>query len=416
MNKEPACGTEEQALDAGFQAAGREAVADDRLAFGQKPVLSHRNIAKIASPSDGNLGNLQNSRRPKFVSMATVESQEPQWLWENRIPLGGITLLEGDPGHGKSTLTDDLVARLTSGRAMPLSACEEQPGSGDGALLLRGEESLRAVVRPRLEAAGANLRRILAIGGRDRLCLPQDLDVLRQGVAEVGAKLIVIDPLPQFVETSLNSSAATQRALGPLAALAEELNIAIVLVRHLGKSGSRNSIYRGLGSVSIIGLARSALMVASDPGSDDKHQHILALNKSNLASAKSISYRTAKTATGAITVEWLGTTSHSAQALSVGSDRVVECSELERAMDFLYGVLLEGQKRQGIVLALAGQADIAKRTLYRAKQAMKIKSKRVGRTCWVWRLPGGEVEAVAAAKERYISELCDWLSEDPKVV
>ena len=244
--------------------------------------------------------------------------------------------------------------------------------------------------------------------------LPDDLEVLKQGVIEVGAKLIVIDPLPQFVDANLNSSAGTQKALGPLVSLAEELNIAVVLVRHLGKSASKNSLYRGLGSVSIIGLARSALLVGSDPSSDNKHRHMLTLNKSNLGSAKAVSYQTVKDQSGAITVQWLGTTSQSAEALASGRDSVVDCSELERAMDFLYGILLDGQKPQREIVSLAAQADLAKRTLYRAKQAMKIKSKRVGRTCWAWRLPTEEVEAVSATKERYLSELCEWLAEKPQ--
>ncbi len=392
----------------------RETGAEKAMECREQSLGREVNIAKLATRNGGNLGNLPSTSSPKLVSMATLESKKIEWLWRNRIPLGGITLLEGDPGHGKSTMMDDLVARVTSGSAMPLST-KEEPGPAAGAILLRGEESLKAVVRPRLEAAGANLEKILAIGGADSIRLPDDLGVLRQGVLEVGAKLIVIDPLPQFVDANLNSSAGTQKALGPLASLAEDLNIAVVLVRHLGKSASRNSIYRGLGSVSIIGLARSALLVASDPASDEKHRYMLALNKSNLGSAKSVSYQTEKNAGGAITIKWLGVTSQSADALARGSDSVLECSELERAMDFLYGVLLDGDKPQREILSLAKKADFAKRTLYRAKQAMNIKSKRVGRICWVWQLPTADVEAVRVTKQRYISELCDWLTEDSRV-
>lgn len=369
--------------------------------------------AKVANQSGGNVGNVQATNRPKLVSMADVLATKQDWLWDNRIPLGGLTLLEGDPGHGKSTLTDDLVARLTSGKPMPLSK-ETGPQLLGGAVLLKGEERLDSVVKPRLEASGADLGRIRAISGSDQMRIPRDLDILEQGIDEVDAKLVVIDPLPQFVDDNLNSSVGTQRALGPLAALAEKRNIAILLVRHLGKAASRNSLYRGLGSVSIIGLARSALLVAADPGSDEKHRHMLALNKSNLGSAGAVSYETVKQSSGAISVKWLGTTSHSAEALASGRDSVLECSELERAMDFLYGILIEGDIPQKKLLALALQADVSKRTLYRAKQAMRVASKRVGRTCWVWKLPEGEVEAVAAAKERYVSELCDWLAEQPK--
>lgn len=414
MSQESLCGAEIEKRDFCKGAlAGPKPILDCAVRHEHKTSERDPNIAKMATPNNGSLGNLLSPQHPTLISMAALKSAEPEWLWINRIPLGGITLLEGDPGHGKSTLTDDLVARLTSGRAMPLSDGTVQVPAA-GAVLLRGEESLKAVVRPRLEAAGANLKKILAIGGSDSFRLPDDLEVLRQGVLEVGAKLIVIDPLPQFVDANLNSSSATQKALGPLALLAGELNIAVVVVRHLGKSASRNSIYRGLGSVSIIGLARSALLVASDPTSDDKHQHMLVLNKSNLASARAVSYRTEKNGNGALTLNWLGHVSQSAEALAAGGDSVLECSELERAMDFLYGVLVDGDKRQKEILSLAKEADLAKRTLYRAKRVMKIRSKRVGRTCWVWRLPCDKVEAVGAAKQRFVSELCDWLVEESR--
>lgn len=412
MNQESLCGPEVPKLDPCFGAlAGPTPILDCTVRQEHKTPECDPNIAKVATQMDGNLGNLPCPGRSKLLSMAALESGEPMWLWANRIPLGGITLLEGDPGHGKSTLTDDLVARLTSGRAMPL--CKNGEAEASGAVLLRGEESLKAVVRPRLEAAGANLQKVLAVDRAESFRLPDDLEVLRQGVLEVGAKLVVIDPLPQFVGANLNSSSGTQKALGPLASLADELNIAVVLVRHLGKASARNAIYRGLGSVSIIGLARSALLVAADPASDDKHQHMLVLSKSNLGSAKSVSYRTEKAGDGAITVNWLGYVSQSTEALAAGYDTVLECSELERAMDFLYGVLVNGEKPQRDVLDSAKDADLAKRTLYRAKRVMKIKSKRVGSTHWVWRLPSGEVEAVRAAKERFVSELCDWLVEEP---
>ena len=413
MNKESLCETKVQSQDVIARApAGAKPLFEGAPWQGPETLLREMNLAKVAKPQDGNLGNLPIPARPKLLSMADLKSGEPRWLWENRIPLGGITLLEGDPGHGKSTLTDDLVARLTAGRPMPLAEDNlESPPAG--AVLLRGEESLTAVVRPRLEAAGADLKQVLAVDRVESFRLPNDLEVLRQGVKAVGAKLVVIDPLPQFVDANLNSSSGTQQALGELASLAEELEIAVVLVRHLGKSSSRKAIYRGLGSVSIIGLARSSLMVAADPSSDDKHQHMLVLNKSNLANAKSVLYRTEKTGNHAITVNWLRHATQSTEAITTGCDMAADYSELERAMDFLYGVLVGGEKPQREVLTFAKEADIAKRTLYRAKRVMQIKSKRVGQTCWVWQLPAGNVEAVLAAKERFVSELCEWLVEEP---
>jgi hypothetical protein len=126
-------------------------------------------------------------RARRLVPLVEVQPQRVRWLWANRIPLDAITILEGDPGEGKSTVAYDLIARLTSGRAMP--NCD--PGSGPaGAVLLQSEDAVGSIVRPRLQAAGADLARV-RVYERSRfagqpLTIPDDLPVLEREVASPG--------------------------------------------------------------------------------------------------------------------------------------------------------------------------------------------------------------------------------------
>jgi hypothetical protein len=224
-----------------------------------------------------------NERHLRTVPLALVEETALRWLWPGRIPLGTITLLDGDPGLGKSLLALDLVARVTRGAAMPdggdtLAGAVEGVVDG-GAVLLSAEDDLAATVRPRLDAAGADLQRVLAVQtvltydtamGQEverGFALPGDVPLLVAAIGEVDAKLVVIDPLMAYLDGRVNSwrDQDVRAALAPLARLAERTGVAVVILRHLTKGGSTNALYRGGGSIGIIGAARSGLLVARAP-------------------------------------------------------------------------------------------------------------------------------------------------------
>jgi hypothetical protein len=151
-------------------------------------------------------------------------------------------------------VTYDLAARVTQGMAMPYTGDKTDPA---GVVLLQGEDNLATTVRPRLAAAGADLNRVLAydkaLFGARPLVLPADLAVIEQAVIETRARLVVIDPLAAFLPGPASSEKVVRQALAPLAAYAERAGVAVVLVRHLLKSGSTKPIYRGAGSIAVIG-------------------------------------------------------------------------------------------------------------------------------------------------------------------
>jgi RecA-family ATPase len=217
-----------------------------------------------------------------------VEPERVEWLWPGRLPLGKLAVLDGDPGLSKSVVTLDLAARVSAGLELP----DSQPCEPAGVVVLSAEEGLRDTIRPRLDAAGANTERIVALSnvaegrtGERVISLTKDLAIIERAIERVGAGLVIIDPLMAFLseKTDSHKDQDVRRALAPLATLAERKRAAVLIVRHLNKAADGNTLYRGGGSIAIIGAARSGLVIAQDP--EDSERRVLAANKHNLSGA-----------------------------------------------------------------------------------------------------------------------------------
>ncbi|MBI1796746.1 MAG: AAA family ATPase [Candidatus Eisenbacteria bacterium] len=262
----------------------------------------------------------------EVTRVATVTALAVEWLWASRIPLGMLTVLDGDPGLGKSTVTLDLAARLSRGAVMP----DGTPGpAAAGVVILSAEDDLARTIRPRLEAVSADLMRIatVAIRGehgatRDPLVTAADLAGVEHAAREVGAKLIVIDPLMAFLPSGVDAhrDQDVRRALALLRALAERTGAAVLVVRHLNKSGGARAVYRGGGSIGIIGAARAGLLLAVDP--ENEKERVLAAVKMNLAPMPgALRMRIVLDAGAAMPrVEWLGDSARSASELLADED------------------------------------------------------------------------------------------------
>ncbi len=248
----------------------RDRAARRRLALAARdPGADPDTLRELAAPA----GRTGRPRPIPGVPANTVAPQRVAWLSPGRIPLGRLTVLDGDPGLGKSTVTLDLAARVTTGRPMPNGA----PGVGGGVVILSAEDGVADTIRPRLDAAGAACARVRVVGvDHALLAIPGDLPELERAIADVGPVLVVVDPLSAYLGATVNSwrDQDVRRALGPLAGLTERTGAAIVVVRHLTESGGASPLYRGGGSIGIIGAARSGLLVAPEP--DDDARRVLA--------------------------------------------------------------------------------------------------------------------------------------------
>jgi hypothetical protein len=332
------------------------------------------------------------------VRLADVLPQPVEWTWPFYLPAGMLTVLDGDPGLGKSTLTADLAARISTGRTMP-------DGSGGGTassvVILSGEDDLARTIRPRLDAAGANVERIFTFeleaddGSRRALVLtPAELRRLKDRIEEVGASLAVIDPLVAYLPDGLdtNRDSDVRRVLAPLNQLAIDTRCGFLLVRHLRKSGSDNPLYRGGGSIGFIGAARAGLLLVRDPDDPSRERRILAPHKANLAPLPpSLAFRLVSDANGYPQIMWEGPSAHTADTLSSIQNPTLDRSPRTAAEVFLSEDLRGGPLPAGEVFRRAEDAGIAKRTLLRAKESLGVESAKVGRPGepgqWLWYLP-----------------------------
>jgi hypothetical protein len=341
-------------------------------------------IQQTCAGNDAELGTL----------LSTVYPSDIDWLWLGRIPLGKLTVIDGDPGLGKSVLSLDLAARVSTGQAMP----DGSPGKQGGVVLLSAEDGLDDTIRPRLDAAGAAVNRVLALDrvpadtgqGKRLPALPYDAPYLRAAVERMGAVLVIVDPLTAYLGERVNAhrDGDCRRALFPLAELAQESGAAVVVIRHLNKGGGTNPLYRGGGSIGIIGAARSGLLVARDPDNSDRR--ILAATKCNLARLPpSLAYDLSTDDNGALRIGWIGESPHSAERLLASAANDEERDAVAEAVEVLRAILATGPVPAEDVKKEAREAGVAEKTLLRAKAVVGVTSRKVGFTgkgIWQWSL------------------------------
>jgi len=340
------------------------------------------------------------TRRPVSICMADVVPEHVRWLWYPRIPLGKLTVFDGDPDVGKSTVTIDLSARVSNGCPLPDGTRSDLEGPAE-VILVSAEDGAGDTIRPRLDAAGAAVERIHLLTEVDYVddngCLRrrpwtmQDLDVLKLLVLEHRAQLVVIDPLMAFLPSSVSSYSDqdVRGALAPLARLAEETGAAVVLVRHLNKAGGGNALYRGGGSIGIIGAARSALLFAKDPSDPSGDRKVMAREKGNLAPAWiSLAYELVPSEEhGCARVRWLGESAQTAATLLAVPASSEKASAIDKAAAFLRETLGDGPVAQKQIVDEGRKIGISEKTLQRAKKDINVRSCKVGLGEWLWELP-----------------------------
>lgn len=347
----------------------------------------------------------------RAVSITSFESRPIRWLWEGRIPLGKLTIVDGDPGLGKSVITNaDIAARVSRGDRMP----DGTPGlrGARAVVLVVAEDDLGDTVRPRLEAAGAELDHVFteAVQRNSKghvipLVIPDDLTRLRETVEEVSAALLIIDPITAYLGEQVNThnDASVRRALGPLKELAEATGAAVVMVRHLNKSGDGKALYRGGGSIAFSGSARSGLMVEAIPDDPDGWCG-LAQVKGNLSrKAKTLRYRIVSAQVqdpdfpyDIPVVEWGGESELTADQLFERKDARKRAPEREQAKAFLVELLKDGPCLVAEVEAQAQAAGHSWSTVKRAatemglaKEPVRSKGGKKSIKAWQWSLPPG---------------------------
>ena len=229
----------------------------------------------------------------KLEELETMRQDGLSWLWPQRIAVGKLCVIAGDPGLGKSLLSLDIAARASRGVAWP-DECGLAPVTS--VCLLSSEDDYVDTIRPRLVAAEADLGRVFAITGVATghgeaetvrlLDLSQDVEKLREKLEAMPApRLLVIDPISSFLGTaSENANSEVRRLLQPLTKLAQTTRTSVVLISHLRKSEGSN-LHRIIGSIAFAAAARSAFVVEAVRGEVGQHRRLVPV-KSNLGGAR----------------------------------------------------------------------------------------------------------------------------------
>lgn len=323
--------------------------------------------------------NRRNEPNLKLINMEQVEIEKIDWLLYPFIPFGKVTIVQGDPGEGKTTMVLQIIAKLTKGEAVLPSGSDEPALEGKtmalepvNVIYQTAEDGLGDTIKPRLLSAGADCYNNQALTMMDAR--------LEEAIIKTKVRLVVLDPIQGFLGAAVDMHRANEirPLMKRIAVLAEKYHCAIILIGHMNKNSNGKSSYRGLGSIDFQAAARSVLIVGRIK--DEPEIRVVCHVKSSLApEGKSIAFRLDKD-TG---FEWIGEYDISADDLLSGDNRG---QKIHAAKEFLKEILASGSVAQTKVAEEAESRRIKKKTLWNAKKELEIDSVKIGNQ-WFWMLP-----------------------------
>jgi hypothetical protein len=355
------------------------------------PTLSDYAVATEDTPGT--------TRRVLVTPASGIKPRRVRWLWSGRLALGTLALLAGPEGLGKSTLGYWIAAAVTRG-TLP----GECVGKPRGVLIAASEDSWEHTIVPRLMAADADLGRIYRVevvtsdALHVPLTLPRDVGGVRRAAREVDAGILLLDPLTSRVDDKLDThrDAETRRALEPLAALADDADLAVLGLMHHNKSGTSDPLNLVMASKAFTAVARSVHTVVRDPDDETGRARLFGTSKNNLGSTDLPvlrftieSHRIATDDGSAETgrLEWAGEVAGSiGDAVRRGTESGVDRSAVAEAADWLSDYLVtEGGRARSAVIKRAGtSAGHSEDAIKRARTRLGLTVESVGfpRATW----------------------------------
>lgn len=349
---------------------------------------------------DANSARLSYPAAVKHLVARRVSDVQPEpirWLWRDRIALGKLTIIAGDPGLGKSQLTAFLAACVSTGTAWPNEDGLAPHGS---IIMLSCEDDVADTIRPRLEVAGADLTKVMVIeavrigtGGRRGVSLVEDLAELERVLAETGdVRLVVVDPITAYLDkTDTHKTGDVRAALAPLQDLAARYGVAIVAVSHLNKSGGNGkSINAVTGSGAFVAASRATFMVTK--GQEDDGLRLFVQAKNNLANAPGLAFRVVeRVLPGGIKAPLIeferGTVAVTADEALGDGTKGQDRSALDAAKEFLRTELAQGPVSAKALFERGKDMAISQATLRRAKEALGVQARKAGyQGEWTWEM------------------------------
>lgn len=315
-----------------------------------------------------------------------VQVKPVQWLWRPYIPVGKVTLLQGDPNDGKSTMMMNIVAELSKGGIMPDGAVLGHPQK---IIYQCSEDDAADTIKPRLEACGAECRNIAFIDEGVYNGLTIDDERLRDAIIEFRPRLVVIDPIQAYVEndSDLMSASKARRLMRRMGIWASMYDCAIVVIGHMNKRGGQKDLYRGLGSIDLVASARSVLQV--ERRKDDTLIRVVHHVKSSaVPNGPDFSFEI-RPDTG---FKWL---KMEKQVTPSSGEPIMDLpkNKHELAALLITKVLEKGSVESTEIRKLMTQNHIGEKTMNEVKVALGIRPYRKMRR-WYWTLPNNEIKDV----------------------
>ena len=304
-----------------------------------------------------------------------IEQTSVKWLWFPYIPFGKLTIIQGNPGEGKTYFAMMLTAACTNRKLFP-NMEDIEPFN---VIYQTAEDGMGDTIKPRLVEAGADLSRVMVIDDTEEALTLSD-DRIEKAVRQNHVRLVIIDPVQAFIgaDVDMNRANEARDMTKRLSLLAEKYKCAILLIGHMNKAGGNKAAYRGMGSIDFFAVARSVLLVGRIEGEPDLRAVVQI--KNNLAVfGHSKAFRLTETG-----FEWIGDYEITADEVLGGIAPKV--NKLEQAKKMLRELAETSTSVQSSeIFDMAEDLNISKRTLENAKKELEIKARRIGNS-WYWDL------------------------------
>ena len=312
----------------------------------------------------------------KMIRMSEVQSQEIEWLWYPFIPYGKLTIIQGDPGDGKTTMVLNLAAKLSKGEALDENMKVTEPVN---VIYQTAEDGLADTVKPRLELAGADCERIIVIDESDKSLSMVD-ERLEQAIVRTGARLLILDPIQAYLGGGMDMNRANEARdmTKKLGALAEKTKCAIILIGHMNKASGNKAAYRGMGSIDFFAVARSVLLVGRVEA--ESNTRAVVQIKNNLA-AFGHPKAFALSEDG---FKWLGdyeiTVDEVLGGITPKANKMEQAKQMLRELAETQSAVLSNE-----IFDRANELGISKRTLENAKKELGVQTRKIN-NAWYWEL------------------------------
>ena len=314
-----------------------------------------------------------------MIRLSEVQQTEVDWLWYPYIPFGKLTIIQGNPGEGKTFFAMQLAAACTNRKFLP----QMEPFEPFNVIFQTAEDGLGDTIKPRLISVEADPERVLVIDDTENPLTLADQRI-EKAIRENNARLVIIDPLQAFLGANVDMNRANEvrPIFRRLAEMAQNTNCAIVMIGHLNKASGSQSTYRGLGSIDITAVVRSLLFIGKVK--NDPTTRVIVHEKSSLAPpGQSLAFSLGDE-NG---FRWIGAYDITSEDLLAGGEGSKTELKQELAVKLIMDFLVEGKKVSiAEINAEAKERGISERTVRLAKNSMgdRIASERQGKDWWIW--------------------------------